>query len=412
MPEAAMNATNQSARTRDGVTIMNTWRRRSRRRRIEGGQIIVVAALSMVALIAGVSLVLEAGNAYAHQRVAQNGADAVANSGATVLAQNLGGATWTDADVANAMDNMAGSDFLDSWTGYYTNVTGDMLTAAGVATSDPTVAARVGAGTIPASAQGVRASGSQAFGTTFARVIGINQFTASADATAVTGRLTGGAFLPLIIPTSPRDCAQNGNLQPFDDPSKAPLWYMSNPGRPHPAGTEYVIPLCKTGGGSFMILDLDPNNTLPNGQKCYWEVMTPAAVQFPSFPYPVDTDTGANCFGQIQDGVADKGLQGKVVLIPICDENCTTGSGSNAKYNVTRIAALYLDFIAKSSNNPNNDACSQTTSPTYGTPLVPFVTGNSSDGCIAGWFVRYITNGPVGSDTVNNGEAIGIQLIR
>ena len=39
----------------------------------ERGQIIVVAALAMVAIIGGVSLVIEAGNAYAHQRVAQNG---------------------------------------------------------------------------------------------------------------------------------------------------------------------------------------------------------------------------------------------------------------------------------------------------------------------------------------------------
>ncbi len=388
--------------------------KRASRRHGQHGQIIVVAALAMVVIIAGVSLVIEAGNAYAHQRVAQNGTDAVANTGATVLAQNLAGSSYTDADVEQAMDDMAGSDFLGSWTGYYTNVTGQLLTSLAVVTSSTADAARVGDGTIPLGAQGVRVGGNQSFGTTFARAIGINQFTASADATAVTGRLTGGAFLPLIIPTSPRDCAVNGNLQPFDDPNKPPLWYMSNPDPNNPdgppIGTEYVIPLCKTGGGSFMILDLDSTNSLPSGQKCYWEVMTPPSVQFPYFPYAIDTDTGANCFGQIINGVADKGLQGKVVLIPICDENCTTGSGSNAQYNVTRIVALYLDFVGKV--NPSNNVCAQTTSPTYGTALVPFVTGNSSDGCIAGWFVRYVTSGPVGSDTVNNGEAIGVQLIR
>ena len=51
----------------------------------------VIAAMAMIALIGGVALVLEAGNAYAHQREAQNGADAVANAGATVLAQRIGG---------------------------------------------------------------------------------------------------------------------------------------------------------------------------------------------------------------------------------------------------------------------------------------------------------------------------------
>ena len=60
-------------------------------RRAQRGQIIVVAALTMIALIGGVSLVLEGGNAYAHQRMAQNAADSVANAGATILAQRLGG---------------------------------------------------------------------------------------------------------------------------------------------------------------------------------------------------------------------------------------------------------------------------------------------------------------------------------
>ncbi len=57
------------------------------------GQIIVIAALAMIALIGGVSLILEGGNAYAHQRIAQNAADSVANAGATVLAKRLGGGT-------------------------------------------------------------------------------------------------------------------------------------------------------------------------------------------------------------------------------------------------------------------------------------------------------------------------------
>ena len=103
------------------------------------------------------------------------------------------------------------------------------------------------------------------------------------------------------------------------------------------------------------------------------------------------------------------------MLIPICDNDCVTGSGANAKYHIIRIAAFYVDFMSWTGNNPGNSAvepCERTTSPTYGTPLTPFVSGNGSDGCIAGWFVRYITAGPVGSLDVYNGEAIGVQLIR
>ena len=70
-----------------------------RRRRGEAGQIIVIAALSMIAMIAFGALVLEGGNAYAQQRVVQNGADATANAGAVRLGQRLAGVVTTDANV-------------------------------------------------------------------------------------------------------------------------------------------------------------------------------------------------------------------------------------------------------------------------------------------------------------------------
>jgi Flp pilus assembly protein TadG len=73
-------------------------------RRAQRGQIIVIAALTMIALIGGVSLILEGGNAYAHQRMAQNAADSVANAGATILAQRLGGGLEGDAEVVAATD--------------------------------------------------------------------------------------------------------------------------------------------------------------------------------------------------------------------------------------------------------------------------------------------------------------------
>jgi hypothetical protein len=40
------------------------------------------------------------------------------------------------------------------------------------------------------------------------------------------------------------------------------------------------------------------------------------------------------------------------------------------------------------------------------------IAGNGSSSCVAGWFVRYITAGPVGLGAVGNTDAIGVQLIR
>jgi Flp pilus assembly protein TadG len=356
------------------------------------GQILVVAVLAMISMIGGVALILEGGNAYAHQRIVQNGADAVANVGATTIAQGLGGATITDLTVNSAMTSLSTSNGLDSYTGYYTDWQGHLLTNGGSQAANTSAAAAVGGGTLPPGAQGVQVGGNQAFGTTFGRVIGFSQFTASAESTAVAGALTGGEFLPVIFPVNIVDCDVNGDTGVGDT-----NWSVSQPGEP-PVGQEYIVPLCKTGGGSFMILDFDgtPNN-------CADEVANPPHLQFPSFPVDLNSDNGNNCAGQMVNEVNKK--HGQVVLIPICDGNCVTNNGSNATYHVIRIAAFYLDYMSDQ-NGGHNTACQGN-----GTTLIP-IRGNGSSACIAGWFVRYITTGSVGGGQIQGAGAIGVQLIR
>ena len=98
-------------------------------------------------------------------------------------------------------------------------------------------------------------------------------------------------------------------------------------------------------------------------------------------------------------------------MIPICDNDCSTSSGSGGKYHIIRIAAFFLDYISYS-NSTANPECRLSVSPTYGTPIENITGGNGSSSCIAGWFVRYVTSGPVGSGSIEHGEAIGVQLIR
>src|SRR5690349_2965465 len=316
---------------------------RSRRR--QRGQIVPITAIAMIALIGGVALILEGGNAYAHQREAQNASDAVANAGATVLAQQLGGTAKTDTDVDNSMTNVSNANFLNDYDGYYTNVAGTMLTPAGATTTTLGAAARVGDGVIPSGAQGVRAFGTQTFTTTFGRVIGLPQFTATADAISVAGALSGGVFLPVVFPVNIVDCDQNGDLGTGEV-----NWQISNPdgndADTNPDGQVYIVPLCKTGGGSFMILDLDgtPNN-------CDDEVTNPPAIQFASFPVDVQSDNGNNCAKKMVDAVNAKA--GQVVLIPVCDGDCVTGNGCYAVYHVIRVAAFYLDYMSDQNGGHN-----------------------------------------------------------
>jgi putative Flp pilus-assembly TadE/G-like protein len=370
---------------------MNAPSRRHRRQH-QRGQMIVIAVMSMITMIGGVALVLEAGNAYAHQREVQGGADSVANAGATVIAQRLGGSTRSDANVLAATAGLAASNHISSYAAYYTDVHGALLQTSGGTAPNPASAAQVGGGTIPPNTQGVAVTAQQTFPTTFGRVIGFNTFGASADATSVAGALTGGIFLPVVFPVNIVDCSTPGDLGTGED-----NWSISEPGNP-PSGQEYIVPLCKTDSGSFMLLNLD--GTMNN---CADEVTNPTSIQFAGFPVDVASDNGNNCAKPLVDAVNT--LSGQVVLIPICDGDCTTVGGSHASYHVIRVAAFYLDYMSDQ-NGGTNLACVGN-----GTTLIA-LAGNGSSSCLVGWFVRYITSGPVGSGPITGAGSIGIQLVK
>lgn len=370
-------------------------------RQCQTGQILVVAVLAMVGMIGMIALILEGGNAYAQQRVVQNGADGAANAGAVVLAQRLGGTNRTDADVLTAVSSVATSNQITSFVGRYTNVQGQYIDTTGAPTTAAN-AAIVGGGAIPANAQGVAVGGTRSFGTMIGRAIGFNSFDASADATAVTGALEGGAFLPVVFPVNVTDCSGSGFTGVGEE-----NWLLSQPGTP-PVGQKYIVPLCKIwgpqggGSGSFQILDLDPNLT------CLEEVQTPPTVYWPSLPVQVPTDVGGNCAKPIADYV-NANLRFQTVLIPICQTDCAEDQGSKASYNITKIAAFHIDYMSDSNRqNQPNSACQGG----GGTIELGGIGGNGSSSCLVGWFVKYITAGPVGSGAVEHSGAIGVQLIR
>lgn len=374
----------------------------------ERGQILVVAVLGFIAMIAGAALVLEGGNAYAQQRVAQNGSDAAANAGAVAMGQRLAGVPVSDGTVLAAVTSVANANAIDSFIARYTDVSGRFLDNNGAVVGSAAQAAVVGPGDgvdgIPTGAQGVAVDATRTFNTVLGRVVGINAFDASATATAVAGLLVGGNFLPLVIPISIVDCDTNGNLGSVPEDT----WAVSDPGSP-PVGPEYIVPLCKTGGGSFQVLDLDPT------QRCDEEIANPPYITWETLPVVVGSDNGNNCAKPITDYVNANLTyrQGETVLLPICDnalgDPCGTEGGSRATYRITKVAAFAIDYMSDT-NNRNNPACATFVRPD-GTSAQP-IAGNGSSSCLVGWFVRIIHAGPVGSGTVGNADAIGVQLIK
>jgi Flp pilus assembly protein TadG len=375
--------------------------------------VIPITALAMIAIIGLVALVLEGGNAYAQQRETQNAADAAANAGAAVLAQHFGNTALTDADVDNAVTASATANNLVAWTAYYTNVTGQYMDSTGAAPVAKGAAAVVGDNTLPPGAQGVAVDGSRTFGAFVARVIGFTNFTSSATATAVAGALSGGKFLPVVFPINIVDCDGNGSLGTTEVSGG---WTRSQPPATpgaRPNGPEYIVPLCKTGTGNFQILDFDPS------LKCDEEIQQGIQVSL-TVPGYVDSDQGNDCAKKIVDAV--NALHGKVVNVPICDNganaqtpvgNCDTKGGGNAKYHIVKIASFWVDYMSESNNqNKPNSACQAIPGSLFVLPGTD-INGNGSSSCLAGYFVRYVTAGTVGSQAPDpNNDTIGIQLIK
>ena len=164
------------------------------------------------AIIAMVALVIEGGNLFAQQRIAQNGSDSASTAGAIIVAEKLSGKTRTDQDVFNAVKNSADANELAATTPMYTDDTGNPIGADVQNIAQP----------IPIAARGVQVGGDRTAGTTFARILGIDSLTASADATVVAGPLSlqcvadddGCTLLPLTFPVKVFECDGKGELLP------------------------------------------------------------------------------------------------------------------------------------------------------------------------------------------------------
>jgi Flp pilus assembly protein TadG len=378
----------------------------------EQGQILVIVGVGMLVMIAMVGLVIDGGNAWGQQRQTQNGADAMANAGATVIAQNLKGATKTDGDVGCAVEQAASLNGVGNPKATYTDVNGTML---GI---DVGACAAGGGATIPSTAQGVKASGDKVFDTYLARVVGVDKMTASAQATAVAGLMTATCtasdcnLLPVTFPLTISAC-DGTNRQIQIGSTGYPIVSVSDAD----ATNEVIIPICSSGPGAVGWLDFGCQPNLAQ------TIIGPCNTSFPLPTWmhtePGNTnsldDTINGLFAGPQLGVADDSQ----VTVPINDNTCATdpgsnqptcpggngsGNGNNFYYHIPKVASFMLDRVYTSGgNSPECNAA----------PGSPFIGGNGATGCFKGWFIQYSDQGPVGAGATgpNDPGIIGIQLI-
>jgi Flp pilus assembly protein TadG len=153
-------------------------------RRGEKGQVLVIGALMMTALIGFLAVVLDVGNAYAQRRFVQNAADAASIAGARYLAINR--EAPSDAGTRGALTALLSP-----------NGGATLAPAAGpdagawyVQLDGSTVSPVNGTGAVPSTARGVRVNATKTFPTFFAGIFGHETMTVTATATAMYGAVS------------------------------------------------------------------------------------------------------------------------------------------------------------------------------------------------------------------------------
>jgi Flp pilus assembly protein TadG len=412
---------------------------KDRARRDERGQVLVIVAVSMVILVAMVGVVIDGGFAWGKQRDTQNAADASAKAGAVKLTENLADKSPanTDADVFDAMKDTADANLVGMPKAFYTDFDGNMINAAGAVVTNDADAAAVGGGAIPPSAAGVRAVANQTFDTFLARVIGFNQFTATADATARSGWLTGTceaeagcAVLPVTIPVTVLACDGSNDPAPVTDADGDKILWTA------PSANPLSLPLCKAGPGNVGWLDWTPDGQTPGcpgtGKAelaCILENPQNPGLRWPGWYYIPETGNPNN--GPMQTALET--YDGQVVLIPQFDLTCDTepsgpgvtdcppanvgGHGMQQWYHLAGMSSFHLctdDGPDATFNQECIDAGFTTGSYVQGSHKTECDTGNGATSCLAGKFVVISYEGEVAAQPgVNSASSIpGIQLIR
>jgi hypothetical protein len=401
--------------------------------RHERGQVLVIVAVAMVAIVAMVGLVVDGGYAWGKQRDTQNAADAAAEAGAVVMAQRLAGVVpaKTDADVLAAVLLAGSENNISPPDAWYTDIYGNLLDPTGAITTDRANAAKVGSGAIPPSAAGVEAIGSQTFDTFLVRVIGFDQLTATAPATAVAGYVqdvcsaeAGCDVIPVTVPVTVLGCNGQG------DPAPAvPTTYWA------PTNAPQTIPLCKNGPGNVGWLDWTP--TAGGTSELEQSIRYPDNDEMTIPDWFYVTSTGNVNSKSIEDALNET-WGGKVVLMPLFDVTCDAtptgpgvndcpsghvgGHGQQQWYHLPQFAAFQFcggtpNWCDGSYGPNNNEAGPSFAKGAYvnGNNTNPCDTGNGGTACLAGRFVQIIggpyTVGP-GSGANPATNVIGVQLLR
>lgn len=378
----------------------------------EPGQVLVIVGVGLLAMIAMVGLVIDAGHAWGQQRDSQNASDAAAEAGAVQLAQNLpflaaGEAVPnTNAEVAAAVTTAVTANDVEIVEAWYTDFDGDRVGGAPL----------IGAGALPAGSDppsdsdGVEVTSFKTFETLLAGIFGMDEWTTQTRATAIAGypEISSQPVLPVTFPLTITLCSNNNHV--LEDPS----------GQQWTPDVDYVVPLCQQDPGNVGWLDWDPPPTSdPDtcaGQgnselECSILTTDNPTITTPEWYYVASTGNISTQY--IEDALmtfADD-PDDEVVVIPIFDAtcqddpvgtgagDCTSGPGTGQQqyYHLAGWAGFDIEWVDL---NGGPTVCG---------------SGNGATGCFKGQF-KYFGGLPSGTLSEATGneiplQQVGVQLI-
>lgn len=309
------------------------------RRPPEHGQVIVVFALALTALILGLGLVVDGGYAWAQRRAAQNAADLASLAGTRIIALRLAGATvdgtailstMNQVNAANGVPNVAAGGAV------YVDNNGTSL-GTQVANGQP----------IPASARGILASTAKTWRPYFLGLMGVSTWSASAQGISKTS-------------INRIDTAPPGNLLPLAMPLNSVPGNVCPEGTPASSCTAVNV-AAGSGPGQFGWMSW--NGTGNAVYTC--DIMTPP-LDNPAYTVPangyltIPGNTGVSASSCLKNAFQYWIDSGATIYVPIispgpgaCPSNCFPGTsiqypatsqgvGSNVTYNVIGFAGFQL----------------------------------------------------------------------
>lgn len=376
---------------------------RTRSRTAKRGQVIVIFAVALVALLAMTGLIIDGGRAWAEQRLVQNAADAAARAGTIVMARRSADGADTTMTPAQWGEQVRNEVYLSAATNGVTIAGATYVDSSGTIIAGELVDGRVP----PSGAVGVEVIATKGFATSLVRIVGMTEWRLTQPATAISGpsagctdTLEGCALLPIAFPVTVLSCGQGNTSVP------------QLPTRHWETGVEVTIPLCGGNPGSVGWIDWTPTSGGTSELTTVILERPPQDIPLPSWKYI--TETGDISALQVENALNT--YAGQVVQFPIFDSTCseqpandqldgcpagsTGGSGVNQWYHISHFLSFQFSYPKGAYvNGDNSVACSD---------------ANAKE-CIKGAFVALLGEGGVASCPVEGcpaGTSWAVQLIR